>query len=134
VLGADTIVLIDEMVLGKPENAEDAQRMLRLLSARTHEVMTAVCLIGEHASGPEQGESGYFEDARVETARVFFDELRERDIREYVDRGEPMNKAGAYAIQGVASRWGRKLVGDYPNVVGLPIRLVYRMLREHGAI
>jgi septum formation protein len=134
VLGADTIVLIDEMVLGKPENGEDAQRMLRLLSARTHEVITAVCLIGERASSAEQGESSYFEDARAETARVYFDELGERDIREYVDQAEPMDKAGAYAIQGIASRWVRKLEGDYPNVVGLPIRLVYRMLREHGAI
>jgi septum formation protein len=124
VLGADTIVVIDDLVLGKPKDAEDALRMLRMLSGRTHEVLTAVCLLG---STPE-----YFEDVRAEVTRVSFDELREEEIRQYVEQGEPMDKAGAYAIQGAASRWVRKLEGDYPNVVGLPIRLVYGMLREHG--
>jgi septum formation protein len=127
VLGADTVVLIDDLVLGKPVNAEDACRMLRLLSGRAHDVLTAVCLIGAQ-------EGKCFEDTRAEITRVYFDHLREEEIRSYVEQGEPMDKAGAYAIQGTASRWIRKLEGDYANVVGLPVRLVYRMLREHGAM
>jgi nucleoside triphosphate pyrophosphatase len=134
VLGADTVVLIDDLVLGKPENAEDARRMLRLLSARTHQVLTAVCLIGHPRSSPESGNLEHFEDVRVESTRVSFDELQEEEIREYVEQGEPMDKAGAYAIQGTASRWVCKLEGDYPNVVGLPVRLVYGMLRQHGVM
>jgi septum formation protein len=134
VLGADTIVVVDDLVLGKPENSEDARRMLRLLSGRTHEVLTAVCLIGEQSNGSKSANPEYFEDVRSETTRVSFDELREEEIRDYVAQGEPMDKAGAYAIQGIASRWVNKLEGDYPNVVGLPVRLVYGMLREHGAI
>jgi septum formation protein len=128
VLGADTIVLIDGLVLGKPKDAEDACRMLRLLSGRTHEVLTAVCVLGQ----PREGR--YFEDARAESTEVVFDALSDQETREYVEQGEPMDKAGAYAIQGIASRWIRKLEGDYSNVVGLPVRLVYRMLREHGAM
>ncbi len=133
VLGADTIVVVDEQVLGKPEDAEDARRMLRLLSARTHEVLTGVCLLGQE-NGPETGVGQYFEDVRAEITRVAFDKLREEEIRKYVEQGEPMDKAGAYAIQGIASKWVHRLEGDYPNVVGLPVRLVYRMLREHRAM
>jgi len=121
VLGADTVVAIEDQVLGKPRDSEDAVRMLRLLSGRKHFVITGVCLLGDE-----------FEDVRSETTHVYFSELSEPEIRSYVDSGEPMDKAGAYAIQGLASRWISKIEGDYNNVVGLPVDLVLRMLREHG--
>ena len=122
VLGADTVVAVEDQVLGKPRDSEDAVRMLRLLSGRKHSVITGVCLLGDG-----------FEDVRSETTPVHFSELREPEIRSYVDSGEPMDKAGAYAIQGLASQWISKIEGDYNNVVGLPVDLVLRMLREHGA-
>jgi len=120
VLGADTVVVVDDLVLGKPEDEQDAARMLRLLSGRKHHVITGVCLIGTG-----------FEDLRSETTAVHFSALNDDDIREYIASGEPMDKAGAYAIQGMASRWISKIEGDYSNVVGLPIALVLQMLREH---
>ena len=95
--------------------------MLRLLSGRKHDVITAVCLRGEN-----------FEDIRSETTVVDFSTMTESEIREYVATGEPLDKAGAYAIQGTASRWIAGIEGDYNNVVGLPVDLVKRMLREHG--
>ncbi len=123
VLGADTIVVVDNHILEKPADAADAARMLRLLSGRTHQVTTGVCLVGEG-----------FEDVRSETTDVTFDRLTDADISAYIAHGEPMDKAGAYAIQGIASRWACRLDGCYFNVVGLPVPLVYRMLREHAAI
>ena len=125
VLGADTVVLVDEHILGKPCDQADAARMLRLLSGRTHRVITGVCLAGPTKDG--------FVDVRSETTLVAFDALSDDDIRSYVATGEPMDKAGAYAIQGLASRWISRIEGDYCNVVGLPVALVYRMLREHEA-
>jgi septum formation protein len=141
ILGADTVVAIGgvplgavavaatvspvdlELVLGKPQSPEDAARMLRLLSGRTHQVITGVCLIGSN-----------FEDTRSETTLVHFSALSDADILDYIATGEPMDKAGAYAIQGAASRWISKIEGDYSNVVGLPIPLVLQMLREHRVI
>jgi septum formation protein len=123
VLGADTIVVVDDVVLGKPEDEHDAARMLRLLSGRKHQVITGVCLIGTD-----------FEDARSETTVVHVSALADTDIRGYVATGEPMDKAGAYAIQGAASRWISKIEGDYSNVVGLPVALVLQLLREHRVI
>jgi septum formation protein len=123
VLGADTIVVVDDLVLGKPKDEPDAARMLRLLSDRKHQVITGVCLKGNG-----------FEDIRSETTAVHFSVLSDHDIRAYIATGEPMDKAGAYAIQGMASRWISKIEGDYSNVVGLPVALVLQMLREHSAI
>lgn len=128
VLGADTIVVVDGSILGKPCDAEDAARMLRLLSGRSHQVTTGVCLIGSE----ENGRVERFEDVRSETTTVYFQPLSEGDIAFYVAHGEPMDKAGAYAIQGIASRWIPRLEGCYFNVVGLPVPLVWQMLREHG--
>lgn len=121
VLGADTVVVVDGQVLGKPTDAQDATRMLRLLSGGTHLVTTGVCLLGRDT-----------EDTRAETTAVSFSPLSDTEIAEYVVTGEPMDKAGAYAIQGIASRWVSHLDGCYFNVMGLPVPLVYRMLREHG--
>lgn len=122
VLGADTIVVVDEHILEKPCDATHAARMLRMISGRSHQVITSVCLVGLE-----------FEDVCSEVTTVFVNKITDEEIAEYVATGEPMDKAGAYAIQGIASRWIPRIEGDYSNVVGLPIALVYRMLQSHGA-
>lgn len=124
VLGADTIVVVDGMVLGKPVDAADATRMLRLLSGRGHEVITAVSL--ESPAGDTK--------TRACTTQVYFRKLAEEEIQRYVAGGEPMDKAGAYAIQGGASLWTDRIVGEYSNVVGLPLSLVTELLRESGLL
>jgi septum formation protein len=132
ILGADTIVVVDAQILGKPRDGADAARMLRLLSGRTHQVITAACLVGPQLR-TENGElKTGFEDIRSETTLVTMEALSDDDIRSYISSGEPMDKAGAYAIQGVASRWISRIEGDYFNVVGLPVSLVCKMLREHS--
>ena len=131
VLGADTIVVVDGEILGKPRDEEDAARMLRLLSGRTHEVITGVCLAGPAPKTDSSTLTCAFEDVRSERTVVSMSALSDEDIRPYVATDEPMDKAGAYAIQGMASRWIHRIEGDYFNVVGLPVSLVYRMLREH---
>lgn len=118
VLGADTIVVADEHLLEKPRDALDAARMLRLLSGRTHQVITGVSL---KARG--------FERIEAEITEVRFSPLSDVEIAYYVASREPMDKAGAYAIQGMASRWVERIDGCYFNVVGLPVPRVYRMLR-----
>jgi len=134
VLGADTIVVVDEKILGKPRDAADAARMLRLLSGRTHEVITGVCLAGPVAGGQRVRGELRTENRELrtayETTRVTMCEISDEDISEYISTGEPMDKAGAYAIQGMASRWIPRIEGDYSNVVGLPVALVYRMLQD----
>jgi len=135
VLGADTIVVIDDRILGKPVDAVDAARMLRLLSGRVHRVITGVCVIGPAVSdqppvASKREVSNFFEQPASETTLVTMNELSDKEIRDYVATGEPMDKAGAYAIQGKASRWIPRIEGDYGNVVGLPVALVYRMLNE----
>jgi septum formation protein len=132
VLGADTIVVVDDAILGKPRNAEDAARMLRMLSGRTHAVITGVCIVGPVASGQWSVVSNT--KTASETTLVTMCEISDEEIRDYVATGEPMDKAGAYAIQGMASRWIPRIEGDYSNVVGLPVALVYAMLRERGAV
>jgi septum formation protein len=118
VLGADTVVVVDGELLGKPSDAADAARMLRMISGREHLVITGVCLV----TGGEKTVSS-------ETTVVTVSEISEKEIADYVATGEPMDKAGAYAIQGIASRWILRIEGDYSNVVGLPVALVWRMLR-----
>ena len=129
VLGADTTVVVDGQILNKPDDAADAARMLRLLSGRTHQVTTGVCLIS-----PVQASGGQASAEIVvsETTSVTFQSLTAGDIDFYVETGEPMDKAGAYGIQGIASRWITRIDGDYFNVVGLPVALVSRMLSEYG--
>lgn len=121
VLAADTTVVADEMILEKPHSPEEAERMLRLLHGRDHFVLTGVCL--RHA--------GRLWSA-VEKTRVWFIPLREEEIVAYARSGEPLDKAGGYAIQGLASRFAERIEGCYFNVVGLPVSRVYRMLRAAG--
>ena len=123
VLGADTIVVADEHLLEKPQDEQDAARMLRLLSGRTHQVITGVCLLATE-----------FEQTEVEITEVRFSPLSEREIANYIETREPMDRAGAYAIQGVASRWVERIDGCYFNVVGLPVPRVYRMLQSLEAM
>lgn len=118
ILGADTVVVVDEHLLEKPADAEDARRMLRLLSGRTHQVITGVCLV---VTG--------FERTEAEITQVSFSQLSDEEIAAYVHSGEPMDKAGAYGIQGIASRWIGRIEGCYFNVVGLPVARLYRMLQ-----
>ncbi|MFZ0300398.1 MAG: Maf family protein [Candidatus Sulfotelmatobacter sp.] len=134
VLGADTIVVVDGAILGKPRDADDAVRMLRMLSGRTHAVITGVCVVNPVASGQWSVASKTDLLTASETTLVTVCELSDNEIRDYVATGEPMDKAGGYAIQGIASRWIPRIEGDYSNVVGLPVALVYRMLRERGAL
>jgi nucleoside triphosphate pyrophosphatase len=120
VLGADTEVVVEGEILGKPRNAEDAARMLRLLSGRTHRVITGVCV-----ARPPDG----IEALDHETTLVTFRRLDDQEIYGYVGSGEPFGKAGAYAIQGLASRFVTRIEGCYFNVVGLPVALVYGVLK-----
>ena len=128
VLAADTVVVIDDQILGKPSDDEDAKRMLRLLSGRTHEVLTAVVLM---APAPVDGRAI---DAHVEATAVQFAPLGKAEIDWYVGTGEPRDKAGAYAIQGLASRFVTRIEGSYSNVVGLPVGLVYAMCTRAGIL
>jgi septum formation protein len=132
VLGADTIVVADGAILEKPLNQQDAVRMLGRLRGRSHQVITGVCLAQLGTSNQELGTT--FEDTRSESTLVSMVEISDGEIQAYVATGEPMDKAGAYAIQGVASRWISRIEGDYFNVVGLPVALVYRMLKERGVV
>jgi septum formation protein len=137
VLGADTIVVVEERILGKPVDGDDAARMLKMLSGRVHQVITGVCLAGARGQGSgargQAAEGSRTENRELRTASestlVTMSEISDQEILDYVATGEPMDKAGAYAIQGIASRWIPRIEGDYSNVVGLPVALVYRMLR-----
>lgn len=119
VLGADTVVVADGEILGKPADARDARRMLRLLAGSTHRVVTGVCIV--HA--PDRVEA-----LNHQTTFVTFRSLVEKEVRDYVSSGEPFDKAGAYAIQGLASRFVTRIEGCYFNVVGLPVPMVYELL------
>ena len=131
-LGADTVVIIDGEALGKPADEAEAARMLGRLSGRRHEVVTGVCLIG--LPGPDADPAAPTIDVRSEVSQVTFRPVSDEAIEDYIATGEPMDKAGAYAIQGVASRWIPHIEGCYTNVVGLPVPLVCRMLRDRGTM
>jgi septum formation protein len=119
VLGADTVVCVEQEVLGKPVNDEDAARMLRLLAGRTHRVLTGICILSHSTMIVD-----------VASTKVSFLPLTDKEIQEYTRSGEPRDKAGAYAIQGRASRFVDSISGSYGNVVGLPVSLVYRYLKS----
>ena len=119
VLAADTTVVLANEILGKPLDASDAARMLRALSGKQHEVITAVCL--------RRGDRVVTD---LESTSVWFAAMSDSEIADYVASGEPMDKAGAYGIQGLASKFIDRIEGSYTNVVGLPVSLVYRRLKE----
>lgn len=121
VLAADTVVCLDGVILGKPASVGEAQMMLRVLSGKTHEVHTAICL-----------RFGLRSLVDVATTRVTFLTMTDEQIEEYSSSGEPMDKAGAYGIQGLASRYIHSVEGCYFNVVGLPVSLVCQRMAELG--
>jgi septum formation protein len=123
VIGADTVVLAQGKILGKPLDVKEARRMLRLLSGRTHQVLTGLTLI-RVADGVEAH--------HVESTRVRFLKLSSHEIDDYIATGEPFDKAGAYGIQGVAGRFVSRIDGCYFNVVGLPVSRLWSMLRRLG--
>jgi septum formation protein len=122
ILAADTVVVVGDQILEKPTDPSDARRMLQLLAGREHEVITAICIL--HPSG---------EVVDAAHTRVRFSAISDSEIDDYVASGEPGDKAGAYGIQGRASKFIEHIEGCYFNVVGLPIALVYRHLRGLGA-
>ncbi|MGQ0502478.1 MAG: Maf family protein [Panacagrimonas sp.] len=119
VLAADTTVVFDDRILGKPQNAEDAARMLRTLSGREHQVLTAVALALR-----EQVET------QISVSSVWFQELADADIRRYVATGEPLDKAGAYAIQGRAGAFVTRITGSYSGIMGLPLAETAELLKR----
>jgi len=119
IIGADTTVVVDEEILGKPVDDDDARRMLRRLSGRAHEVLTGVSI-----------RTGTDERSAVESTAVWFKSLTDQEIAWYVGSGEGRDKAGAYAIQGLGSRFIPRIDGSYSNVVGLPVATVHRLLFE----
>src|SRR5882672_11269847 len=124
ILGADTVVVIENEILGKPIDDGDARRMLRLLRDRWHQVLTGIALVN--------GETGSSTVAH-EITEVRFAAMSEDEISWYVATGEPKDKAGAYAIQGQGARFIKQIRGDYFNVVGLPVRLLYELMNEGRA-
>ena len=124
VLGADTIVYQDGSVLGKPKDQADARAMLRSLSGARHTVYTGVCVIGLEGK----------EDLRCDASQVQFTALTDEEIDRYIASGEPMDKAGAYAVQGRAGMYVTRIEGSYSNVIGLPMHLVREMLIQAGFV
>ncbi|MEM9556570.1 MAG: Maf family protein [Acidobacteriota bacterium] len=127
VLAADTVVALDGTLLGKPADANDARSMLKRLAGRAHEVSTGVAVRRLDANGAVVHKA-----SAVATTRVAFAAMTRAEIDWYVATGEPMDKAGAYAVQGRAALFIDAVEGEYSNVVGLPLRLTYRMLRAAG--
>lgn len=125
-LSADTMVILDGEPLGKPQDEAQAFDYLSRLSGRAHQVKTAVVLV----EGPVAPGENLIMRQAIETTQVIFRHLSEKEIREYISTGEPLDKAGAYGIQGLGGNFVEKFVGAYDNVVGLPMDLVRRLLRE----
>ena len=124
ILAADTLVSVDEKALGKPQDAEDAFRMLSLLSGRWHQVYTGVTVVDKDGNL----------HCEADTTDVHFEEMSEDAIRRYIATGEPMDKAGAYAVQGIAGLWIDQLRGSHTNVIGLPMALTRRLLENCGLL
>lgn len=124
IIASDTVVSIDGQILGKPRDRADAERMLKMLSGRAHEVVSGICLIGGDAIGVSH-----------EITEVVFDEMSAKTIDAYIEKAQPYDKAGAYAIQGLASAYISGIRGDYFNVVGLPVhalcQLFAKMFKEN---
>ena len=128
VIGADTVVVIDNKILGKPKNEIDAKKMLKELSGKAHKVLTGVCI--KSTVDEELVTTSSF----VCCSKVYFKKLSETEIEEYVSSKEPMDKAGAYAIQGLAGKFVEKINGSFHNIVGLPVCQIYKVLKEENLI
>ena len=126
VIGADTVVAVDGRVLGKPKTEEEAQQMLTLLSGRTHDVFTGVCILWANPKSPQETLGNLFHCH----TKVTFYPMTEREIKEYVATGDCMDKAGAYGIQSGAAKYIQGIEGDYLNVVGLPLSKIYHVLYQ----
>lgn len=122
ILASDTLVAVDDEPLGKPRDEADAFRMLKSLAGRWHQVYTGVCAIGTDGAC----------HARVDATDVRFGPMSDEAIRAYIRTGEPMDKAGAYALQGIAGLWIEEIRGSHTNVIGLPLTLTRRLLEECG--
>ena len=126
VIGSDTVVIADGVIYGKPTDRDDAFRMLRALSGKTHQVMTGVTILRSDGNGE------CIKKSFTSTTDVWFYDLTDEEIRDYIDSGEPMDKAGAYGIQGQGVFFVEKIDGDYNTVVGFPLAAVGRVLSDRG--
>lgn len=123
IIGADTVVALEDSILEKPKDKADARKMLQTLQGNTHEVYTGVVLIKKHPDGTEERKKFH------ECTKVTFYEMSEKEIEDYVNTGEPMDKAGSYGIQGIGAKYVKEITGDYNNVVGLPVARLYQELK-----
>ena len=129
ILGADTVVAADGKILGKPKSHEEAYEMIRRLAGRSHQVYTGVCLVKKGPEGEADTVVSFYDETDVNVSP-----MTEKEIREYADSEEPMDKAGSYAVQGFFARYIDGLKGSYANVMGLPVHLVYQELKKLGAL
>ena len=129
ILGSDTVVAADGKILGKPKSHEEAYEMIRRLAGRSHQVYTGVCLIKKGPEGEADTVVSFYDETDVNVSP-----MTEKEIREYADSEEPMDKAGSYAVQGFFARYIDGLKGSYANVMGLPVHLVYQELKKLGAL
>ncbi len=127
VIGSDTVVAVDGKILGKPHTHEEAAEMIRSIEGRSHQVYTGVCMVlkGSDPNGTEDTELNFYDATDVEVYP-----MSEEEITEYADSEEPMDKAGAYAIQGFFGRYIKGMNGSYANVMGLPISMVYQEMKQ----
>lgn len=129
ILGSDTVVAADRKILGKPKSHEEAYEMIRRLAGRSHQVYTGVCLVKKGPEGEADTVVSFYDETDVNVSP-----MTEKEIREYADSEEPMDKAGSYAVQGFFARYIDGLKGSYANVMGLPVHLVYQELKKLGAL
>ena len=129
ILGSDTVVAADGKILGKPKSHEEAYEMIRRLAGRSHQVYTGVCLVKKGPEGEADTVVSFYDKTDVNVSP-----MTEKEIREYADSEEPMDKAGSYAVQGFFARYIDGLKGSYANVMGLPVHLVYQELKKLGAL
>ena len=129
ILGSDTVVAADGKILGKQKSHEEAYEMIRRLAGRSHQVYTGVCLVKKGPEGEADTVVSFYDETDVNVSP-----MTEKEIREYADSEEPMDKAGSYAVQGFFARYIDGLKGSYANVMGLPVHLVYQELKKLGAL
>ena len=129
ILGSDTVVAADGKILGKPKSHEEAYEMIRSLAGRSHQVYTGVCLVKKGPEGEADTVVSFYDETVVNVSPMTV-----KEIREYADSEEPMDKAGSYAVQGFFARYIDGLKGSYANVMGLPVHLVYQELKKLGAL